>query len=187
MDCVYNQPVSKRSGRAAARSASGFTLIEVMVVIAMIGVLTAAATLYVTPRSYAKTAPNYAREVTAICDAMRQRAVASRSYQKLEVTADGVIHWQAETTGMAAPTGWLFVAQLDVPDSVVISAVSDRTHVNANDSVPAAGTGLPSDIDFAPDGSATAATIFVEDSAEQNQTRVAVYGATGSAYAYDDW
>ncbi|HEU5055305.1 MAG TPA: type II secretion system protein [Kofleriaceae bacterium] len=176
-----------RHVRAARGGADGFTLIEVMVVIAIIGLLAVSAVLFVKPRSYAASAQGYAQEVASLCDSVRQRAVASRTYQKLEVQGDEVIHWQGATSGMTPPTDWNLVGTTPVPSQIVIAATSDRTHASPDDSVPNAGIGLPAEIDFAPDGTATAATIFVTDSAEEIKARVAIYRATGSAYAYYGW
>lgn len=171
----------------AADSRCGFTLIEVMVVIAIIGLLAVSAVMFVKPRSYAASAQGYAQEIAALCDSVRQRAVASRTYQKLEVKSDQVLHWQGTTVGMTPPDDWTLVGTTPVPREVVIASTSDRTHAAADDSVPAAGVGLPAEIDFAPDGTATAATIFVTDTGEEVKGRVAIYRATGSAYAYYGW
>lgn len=158
-----------------------------MVVIAIIGILAVAALVFVNPRSFAATSRGYAQEIASLCDSVRQRAVASRTYQKLEVQGDEIIHWQGDTTGMTPPDDWSLVGTTPVPAEVVIASTSDRTHIQADDSVPTVGTGLPVEIDFAPDGTATAATIFVTDSADENKARVAIYRATGSAYAYYEW
>lgn len=158
-----------------------------MVVIAIVGLLAASATVFVRPRSFAASARGYAQEVAALCDSVRQRAVASRTYQKLEVKAGEVLHWQGTTTGMTAPDDWALVGTLPVPSEVVIAATASRTHVEPDDSPPSPGAGLPAEIDFAPDGTATAATVFVTDSADENKARVAIYRATGSAYAYYEW
>jgi len=172
---------------AAADSRCGFTLIEMMVVIAIIGVLAAVALVFVNPRSFAATSRGYAQEVASLCDSVRQRAVASRTFQKLEVQDSQIIHWQGNTTGMTPPTDWSYVGTTPVPSEVRIASTDDRTHIQADDSVPTEGTGLPAEIDFAPDGTATAATVFVTDSADENKARVAVYRASGSAYSYYEW
>ena len=171
----------------AADPRCGFTLIEMMVVIAIIGVLAAAALVFVNPRSFAATSRGYAQEIASLCDSVRQRAVASRTYQKLEVQDGQIIHWQGDTTGMTPPTDWSYVGTTPVPSEVRIASTDDSTHIAPNASVPVEGTGLPAEIDFAPDGSATAATIFVTDSADENKARIAIYRATGSAYAYYEW
>lgn len=158
-----------------------------MVVVAMVGVLTGLAVVYVKPSSYAENARGYAQQISALCDAVRQRAVASRTRQKLEIDADQVIHWQATTTGMAPATAWRQVGTTPVPGNVTITAFDDRPHVDTDDGVPVSGTGLPAEIEFTPDGAAQGATIFVTDDSDQNRARVVVYGATGSAYAYNEW
>lgn len=178
--------------RAASSGGEGFTLVEVIVVITMIGVLATVALVFVKPSSAAATSRGYADEVAALCDAARQRAVASRTVQLIEVEADRVIHSRATTTGLSPPVGevdfeWGLIGTLNVPADVFIRTLSDRTHVVTNDSVPAAGTGVPGEIRFFPDGRATAGTIFVEDSRSLDRARVAVYRATGSVYAYSEW
>jgi prepilin-type N-terminal cleavage/methylation domain-containing protein len=184
----YNHPVHARGNAASGEAAErGFTLIELMVVIAIVGLLAVAALVFVNPRSFAATSRGYAQEVASLCDSVRQRAVASRTYQKLEVQDDQIIHWQGDTTGMTPPTDWSYVGTTPVPSEVRIASTSDVTHIEPGDSVPSEGAGLPAEIDFAPDGSATAATIFVTDSADENKARVAIYRATGSAYAYYEW
>jgi prepilin-type N-terminal cleavage/methylation domain-containing protein len=174
-------------GGGAADARSGFTLIEVMVVVAIIALLAVSAVLFVNPRSFAATSRGYAQEIASLCDSVRQRAVASRTFQKLEVKSDEIIHWQGQTTGLTPPTDWDYVGTTPVPSEVRVASTSDRTHIQPDDSVPAEGAGLPAEIDFAPDGTATAATIFVTDSADENKARVAIYRATGSAYAYYEW
>jgi prepilin-type N-terminal cleavage/methylation domain-containing protein len=182
----------KRPPRAAASAGGrGFTLVEVAVVISMIGVLAAVAALFLNPRTTAETSRGYAQEVAALCETMRQRAVASRRWQRLDVEDGRVVHMQATDPGMAQPvdaTGYDPVGLVAVPPQVVIAAVSFRTHVNVNDSVPAPGTNVPAYIYFRPDGTALEpATIFVSDSRSEQRARVAIYPATGSAYAYQDW
>jgi prepilin-type N-terminal cleavage/methylation domain-containing protein len=184
----------KRPPRAAASTGGrGFTLVEVAVVICMIGVLAAVAALFLNPRTTAETSRGYAQEVAALCETMRQRAVATRTWQRLVVQADRVIHQRADDPGMAQPDdvdGYDdgHVGMVAVPPQVVIAAVSFRTHVNVDDSVPAPGTNVPAFIYFRPDGTALEpATIFVSDSRSEQRARVAIYPATGSAYAYQDW
>lgn len=165
-------------------------MVEVAVVIAIVGVLAGVAVLFVKPRSTAESARGYAHEIAALCDSVRQRAVATRFIQRLEIQADEIVHWQAKDPGMGADPdddpG--LIGRTPVPSQVVIAALSNRTHIETDDSPPAPGTGIPGVIDFLPDGSvAAAATIFFSDSRSEDRARVAIYLATGSAYAYYEW
>ena len=103
------------------------------------------------------------------------------------VDGTSVIHYHATTTGMAPPSAWTEITTMTVPDQVLIASFDEVTHVTDDTDVPAEGEGLPGAIDFAPDGSATAGTIFVTDSADDKRARVAVYRASGSVYTYQDW
>lgn len=178
----------KRGAGGTGSADGGFTLVEVAVVIIIVGVLAAVAVVFVKPRSTAETARGYAHEVAALCDAVRQRAVATRTKQRIEVDGDQVIHRQATEPGLAAIiTDNVVIGRTPVPSQVVIAAMDARAHDTSNDAPPAPGTGLPGAIDFEPDGSANAATIFVSDFRFEDRARVAIYPATGSAYVYYEW
>jgi hypothetical protein len=79
---------------------------------------------------------------------------------------------------------------------VTISATSSRLHVDEGDSVPAAGLGLPIEIDILPDGRARTATggsffesgwtVFFEDDKDK-QVRAVLFGITGTSAVYDSW
>lgn len=184
---------------AASAGGAGFTLVEVLVVIAMVGVLSAVALVFVRPGSLAAGARGYADEIAALCDAVRQRAVASRTYQRIDVDEDGVVHWQAAQPGLAPPEeadDWAASpsGRTAAPPQIGVRALSNRAHAEPDDGVPGPGAGLPGSIAFSPDGTAFAldgtrsgATIFIEDSHTGTRARVAVYPATGSAYAYSEW
>jgi prepilin-type N-terminal cleavage/methylation domain-containing protein len=172
---------------SSALSQAGFTLVEVMVVVAMIAILAASAVVFVRPSSHAASSLGYANQIAALCDSARQRAVATRSYQKLEIEEDRILHWQGTTEGMTPPEEWSLVGTVAVPLDVVVAATSPRTHTEPDDGVPEAGAGLPAEIDFAPDGSSDPMTVFITDSRDHGRARVAVYRASGSAYAYNEW
>jgi hypothetical protein len=162
----------------------------------MVGIMAAVALLFIKPRSLSASSRGYADEVAALCDAVRQRAVASHIYQRVEVATDGVVQWQwqppdaglLEPTIPIEPDEWKRVGSAPVPAEVLISAVSIKTHVDRDTDVPDPGENLPADIIFTPEGTTLQpATIFIEDSHSENRARVAIYPATGSVYAYQEW
>lgn len=178
----------KRGAGGTGSAGDGFTLVEVAVVIIIVGVMAAVAVVFIKPRSTAETARGYAHEIAALCDAVRQRAVATRKKQRIEVDADQVVHRQATVAGLGADLDTnVVIGRTPVPSQVVIASMDIVAHDSSNKDVPAVGSGLPGAIDFEPDGSANAATIFVSDFRFEDRARVAIYPATGSAYAFYEW
>lgn len=170
-----------------AREQRGVTLIELMVVVAIIGILTGIAVVMIQPDGYARTAHGFGSKVSATLESMRIRATSTRKWQRLEVRLNQVVHLEAESPGMAFPTTWTAVRIVEAPTGVEVYAKDDRTHIVPDDSVPSLGAGIGTTIDFAPDGAGDAATIFIRDEADKRRVRVAVYGATGASYVWDEW
>jgi Tfp pilus assembly protein FimT len=162
-------------------------MVELMAVVIIVGLMAGAAVVFINPTKVAATARGYAHEVTGMCDAARQRAIATHTYQRITVAADEISHYQGATSGMAVPDSWNLITTLEVPDQVTVASFDDATHVTDDTDVPEVGAGLPATIDFSPDGSASSATIFVTDSADDKRARVAIYRASGSVYTYQDW
>jgi prepilin-type N-terminal cleavage/methylation domain-containing protein len=165
----------------------GFSLVELMVVIAIIGILLMAASAVVKTKSYASTSRGLADEISGELDAAHSRAVATRRWQRFLFHSGGVDHYQSNTEGMAAPDSWTLVGSMNTPQDIFIHSTADRTHLVPGDSVPDSGTGLDEELLLAPDGTAQAKTIFIGDAEGGNPTRVAVYRATGSSYVFDGW
>lgn len=168
----------------------GFTLVELMVVVAIVGVLMVVAVLSIKGTTYAGTPLGFAEKIVSEIEQTRLRAISSRRWQRLHVNAYQVNHWEAQTEGMAKPTdpdAWDLVRSTNIAGDIEVAMVDDSTHLYENTNLPAIGDGLGSVIDFAPDGAGSAATIFVRDRSDKQRFRVAIYRATGTAYVYGGW
>lgn len=167
----------------------GFTLVELMAVIAVMGVLLTYAVVRIRGAQYNASVYSFAEKINAEIDSMRIRATANGRWQRLVVDQFDLVHEEATFTGMRVPGDdeWQVVRTINAGGELFVSALSTRTHVEPDDSVPGAGTGLGDTIDFAPDGAGQAATIFIGEESDRERARVAIYRATGASYVFDQW
>lgn len=169
----------------------GFTLVELMVVVMIVGLLMTAAVIMIRPNDYAKSTRGFAEEIGAQMDVARQRAISTRRYQRIVVDAVGVIHEQSQVEGMMgneSGVAWDEITTIYQPATDIEVASTDSTsHASAGSSVPTLGSGIPAYINFAPDGTADAATVFVHDIADDYRSRVVVYPATASVFVFEEW
>lgn len=168
---------------------AGFTLVEMMVVVAIMAILMTLAAVQMSASKSAHSTEGFADQIAAEIDGARQRAVAKDRWQLIQVAAGRVDHYEATTQGMATPTGWTpSIKTITAPIEVTVNAFDHRSHITAGDSVPSSGAGLTGNIEIAPDGSADApATVFVGSSNGGTDYRVVLFAATATPKVYESW
>ncbi len=181
----------------------GFTLVELMVVIVIIGVLAAMALIYVNPEDKARTARGHAELVSARFEVARQRAIATQTVQRILITEDEVFHDQAPEKGMLADfeitaidsaNTWESVHYLHNRPGVSNVSFDAKAHLTAGVSVPSEGDGLDATLYFRPDGSVdspasgfTSATVFIANENRERKYRVVVFRVTGTSTVFNEW
>jgi type II secretion system protein H len=180
------------SGR---RVAAGFTLIELMVAVAIAGIIAAIAIISVDPGRKSRSVAGYAQEIASQWELARHRAVSTVRRQRLIFAAGSITHQQGTTTGLGVPASFEEVAVISLPTQITIAAAADVLQLNQG-AVVTEGTGLPLTVDVLPDGRARSSapatfheagwTVFLRNEAGE-QVRVVLFGLTGTADVYSGW
>ncbi|HUH03758.1 MAG TPA: hypothetical protein VML75_17305 [Kofleriaceae bacterium] len=160
---------------------------ELMVVVVLIGILSAVAFGAFSTTSYAGTVAGFGDQITGEIDTARMRAATSNRRQLVQVLGDRVVFYQSQSTGLGDATGWDQLDVLTAPASVRVESFSDRTHLIIDDGVPAAGANLPGSFELLPDGSSEPASIFITDKNSRTKMRVIMYRGTSTAYVRSGW
>ncbi len=162
-----------------------------MVAVAIIGILSTVAIVGLSGKRHGRTAYAFAHQVSSVLELARLRAIATHKRQRVSITANSISHLQRTVQGMDTPDStetWDVMRQLSTPTDIEIASLAAKTHINNNDTVPAVGTGMTgAKIDFLPDGSSEASTVFIRDVNDTQFSRVAVYGLSGTSYVFSDW
>ena len=180
-----------------ARAQRGFTLVELMVVVAIVAVLSGLAAVMVRGERYGH-AEGYAAQIKTQLETASQRAVARSRVQRIEVRREGLVHWEGcapaaagepcPPTGMREPDELRRVGAISAPaPELVIGGMIEQTARQGVSQVPSEG-GLPGVIDFFPDGTAQAATIFVDHEHRPDERfRIGVFQASGYVNIWRGW
>jgi prepilin-type N-terminal cleavage/methylation domain-containing protein len=168
-----------------ARTQRGFTLVETMVVIAIIGVL-AGLMIGVNGTAYGANATSVSDQLTSTFGLAKLRAISTRRHTRVEIRARTATVWQSSQTGLVAPTAWEYCQTVTIPRGVTVWDGSTTVYASPGATV-VQNPDVAFAVDFLPDGSSTGGTIFVTDTANAHPSRVLVYRATGSSYARADW
>lgn len=180
----------------------GFTLVELMIVVAIIGITAALGLVYVDSGQKGKSAQGYAKSLGAQYEMARARAVATQKRQRIVIEPERFTHWQSKWPGLAesaAPdnytTDWDYVYEAVVPMDVTIWATSASLEFEPLTTDPAEDTSLFTAIDVLPDGRARSAgstdffesgwTVYVGDS--KTRVRTLLFAVTGSSTTYNEW
>jgi type II secretory pathway pseudopilin PulG len=168
------------------------TLVELMVVVAIVGLMAGLAVVSLNPDKHARTARGFADEIGGVIETARDRAISTHAYQRIRIEDGTVYSGQAPVRGFAGrptdPDLWQYIGALPPPSAhVAIVSFDPVAHIDPGDALPAEGAGLPADIDIAPDGTASPGTIFVADQSRQAKARVVVVRATGAVLVLDSW
>ncbi len=171
-------------------SSRGFTLVELMVVVVIIGVMASIGIFAMAPLTNAQNAAAVARSLQFEMSRSRLEAVSDNKQRQLSCTNSVCSYYVGSTTGMGAVG---FAKAGDVISSgkhAQIWSVSASTD-SANNFNPAFSSmvSTPGTITFYPDGSATAATVYIADTAATagHKYKVYVYAGTGLARLVDHW
>lgn len=162
----------------------GFTLTELSIAVALMGVLTMIALAYGGERRAGVRA--FADQLSGEIETVRLRALSTRRWHRVTVSADGIAVEQATTVGMVTPTDFAWIGGVSAPAGVRVVAMATATLVNPG-AAPTDGDGFAEELRFAPDGSSVARTVWVSDLQDRSPMRVAVFGSTGRARVYEGW
>lgn len=176
------------------RSQSGFTLVELMVVVMIIAILSASI-IGLNSQSFGGSAMNVSDQLVSTYNMCKMRAVSTRRWTRCEATPNSLTVYQWSAVGMTIPTGactppatncYQAVQKMAIPVGVTIWNGSTTVDISGGAMVTQ-NTTLVFDIDFRPDGSSTGGTVFVTDTAANKKFSVLVYRFTGSSYARTGW
>lgn len=182
------------------RTTSGFTLTELMVIVAIIGVVAALAARMYSGGVRGETAPAFARSVMATLGEARHMAVALGKRTRVTLAANPM---RLDTDSYEPTTStWMNQASLRLPSTLQLCAPDTTTAQIGTTVTPScplttsttlcfSSTGrltIPSSGDCTSTTAAmTSATLFFDTIKGDKKYRVVIWGLTGMAKVIDTW
>jgi prepilin-type N-terminal cleavage/methylation domain-containing protein len=174
--------------KAAPGMRRGFTLVELMVVVAIIGVMSGIAIFSLSVNNNGKSSAALARKVQFIMQ--RARIEAATDYRQRQIYCDPATrtctYRIADVAGMGTPAFTNSIDAVDWGRYAQVWNITTTTDLTTNN-----GTQMTTakTVTFYPNGTATAGTVYVCDTsnATTNHFKVFVYAGTGMARLVDQW
>jgi len=167
----------------------GMTLVELMIVVAIVGVMSFAAIFALGPSSNAKSTAALARSLEFVMQRARADAISDNFQRRLlcDAAAKRCSYLVASAGGMGTPAFNSTVDVIEWGRHAQVWNINSATDWNANNS--SAQMTAQKSVTFYPNGTATPATVYVADTAgnKGNFYKVYVYAGTGLTRLSDTW
>ncbi len=178
------------------RNQRGFTLIEMMTVLAIIGILTGVLSSMASPG--AGTPRTSSEEAVGMMQFARLRAQATRTIHAVKFDTNETISvWESVVSaadltpvvGYATPVAWSLVQNITLPTNAKLHSAYPTTYAAGGVVGVTANLNLPFEIQFFPDGGANkGATVLIGDQNNNASAfRIVVFRTTGGAIAREGW